>query len=44
MLHFRLGSLDDTPGIKPTYHVFAGSKADWEEITDKLPQFLESPP
>lgn len=33
-----LGTLDDDPGIRPSYHIFAGSKAPWFEITDNLPQ------
>ena len=32
------GSLDDDPGIRPSSHVFVGSKAPWHEITDSLPQ------
>ena len=33
-----LGPLDVDPGVRPTEHIFVGSKADWHEITDKLPQ------
>jgi hypothetical protein len=40
-LHVALGSLVDTPGIRPTKHIFVGSKAPWFEITDDLPQFDE---
>lgn len=43
MIHLRLGSLDDNPSIKPAYHVFVGSKADWEKIIDDLPQFEATP-
>jgi hypothetical protein len=32
------GSLDDDPGMRPEMHIFVGSKADWHEITDDLPQ------
>ena len=32
------GTLDDDPGIRPSAHVFVGSKAPWYEITDALPQ------
>lgn len=35
----RFGSLDDDPGIRPQRHTFVGSKAEWESITDDLPQF-----
>jgi hypothetical protein len=40
-LHVALGSLVDAPGIRPTHHIFVGSKAPWFEITDDLPQFDE---
>ena len=37
------GSLDTDPGMRPTAHIFVGSKADWFDITDDLPQFAEMP-
>jgi hypothetical protein len=37
-VHVALGSLVDAPGIRPTQHIFVGSKAPWFEITDDLPQ------
>lgn len=37
-VHVALGSLADEPGIRPTEHIFVGSKAPWFEITDELPQ------
>jgi hypothetical protein len=40
-VHVALGSLVDAPGIRPTKHIFVGSKAPWFEITDDLPQFEE---
>ena len=40
-LHVALGSLADAPAIRPTEHIFAGSKAPWFEITDDLPQHEE---
>jgi len=36
-----MGSLLDAPSIRPTSHIFVGSKAPWFEITDDLPQFEE---
>src|ERR671918_606346 len=36
-----LDSLLDPPTIRPTPHIFVGSKAQWFEITDDLPQFEE---
>jgi hypothetical protein len=40
-VHVTLGTLDDTPAIRPTAHIFVGSKAAWYSITDQLPQFDE---
>jgi hypothetical protein len=40
-VHVALGTLADAPGIRPTKHIFVGSKAPWYEITDDLPQFEE---
>jgi hypothetical protein len=38
-VHVTLGTLVDTPTIRPTAHIFVGSKAPWYTITDGLPQF-----
>jgi hypothetical protein len=43
-LGLPMGTLDDDPGIRPSCHVFVGSKAPWFEITDRLVQFAEFPP
>jgi hypothetical protein len=40
-VHVALGSLVDAPTLRPTHHIFVGSKAPWCEITDDLPQFDE---
>jgi hypothetical protein len=40
-VHVAMGSLVDAPSIRPTEHIFVGSKAAWFEITDELPQFDE---
>lgn len=37
-VHVALGSLVDASSIRPTKHIFVGSKAEWFEITDDLPQ------
>jgi hypothetical protein len=37
------GTLTDEPALKPTAHIFVGSKACWYEILDGLPQYAESP-
>jgi hypothetical protein len=40
-VHVAMGSLEDNPSIRPTEHIFVGSKAPWFEITDDLPQSEE---
>jgi hypothetical protein len=40
-VHVPLGVLEDNPGIRPTHHIYVGSKAPWFEITDGLPQYDE---
>jgi hypothetical protein len=40
-VHVGMGSLIDAPSIRPEAHIFVGSKAEWHEITDDLPQFHE---
>jgi len=37
------GSLIDAPTLRPTAHMYVGSKAPWYEILDDLPQYDESP-
>ena len=38
-VHVALGTLADTPSIRPREHIFVGSKAPWFTITDDLPQY-----
>ena len=40
-VHVAMGTLVDEPSIRPTAHIFVGSKAPWFEITDDLPQYQE---
>jgi hypothetical protein len=40
-VHVAMGSLIDPPSIRPTAHIFVGSKAPWFEIADDVPQFEE---
>jgi len=40
-VHVTLGTLLDTPSIRPSAHIFVGSKAPWYTITDQLPQHEE---
>ncbi len=42
-VHVALGTLIDPPTIRPSAHIFVGSKAAWHEITDSLPQYQEFP-
>ena len=42
-VHVPMGTLVDDPTIRPTRHIFVGSKASWFTITDDLPQFDELP-
>ena len=41
--HVAMGTLRDDPTIRPSMHIFVGSKAPWFEITDNLPQHAELP-
>ena len=47
-VHVSMGSLTDDPTIRPTEHIFVGSKAPWYTIEDDLPQYeghvFEGPP
>lgn len=40
-VHVAMGTLVDEPSIRPTSHIFVGSKAPWFTITDELPQYEE---
>jgi hypothetical protein len=40
-VHVAMGTLVDAPTIRPTAHIFVGSKAPWFTITDDLPQYDE---
>ena len=36
----RLGALDGVPGIRPQYHSFTESRAEWDELSDDgLPRY-----
>jgi hypothetical protein len=37
--HVAMGTLVDEPWIRPSAHIFVGSKAPWFSITDDLPQY-----
>lgn len=38
-VHVAMGTLVDSPTIRPIHHIFVGSKAPWHDITDGLPQY-----
>jgi hypothetical protein len=38
-VHIPMGTLIDPPSMKPSMHIFVGSKAPWYEILDDLPRF-----
>ncbi len=38
-VHVAMGTLVDEPSMRPTAHIFVGSKAAWFTITDDLPQY-----
>ena len=40
-VHVTLGTLVDPPSIRPSAHIFVGSKAPWYTITDDLPRHDE---
>ena len=39
----RIGTLDTPVDIRVSAHIFVGSKAEWDEILDDLPQHEERP-
>jgi hypothetical protein len=41
--HVAMGTLRDAPSIRPSFHMFVGSKAPWYEITDGLPRYEAMP-
>lgn len=43
-VHVAMGTLVDAPTIRPTHHIFVGSKAPWFTIADDLPQYEEFAP
>ena len=38
-----LATLDNDPGVRPSYHLYVSEKPGWFEITDGLPQYPELP-
>jgi len=42
-VHVTYGSLMDAPSLRPSAHIYVGSKAPWDSIGDDLPQYDELP-
>jgi len=40
-VHVTLGTLSEAPTLRPSAHIFVGSRASWEVIGDALPQHNE---
>jgi hypothetical protein len=38
-VHVAMGTLVDDPTIRPSHHIFVGSKAPWFTIADDLPRY-----
>ena len=41
IVRIRLGTIEDDISERPQAHIFVGSKANWEVISDDLPQYDE---
>lgn len=41
LTHIQYGTLDEAPSLLPQVHLYVGSKAPWDIICDKLPQYIE---
>lgn len=39
-IHFYLAALEDSSGLAPTFHVFAGEMVPWVELADHLPKYV----
>jgi hypothetical protein len=44
VVRLRVGTLDSRIEGKPTAHIYAASKAEWDEIHDDLPQYAAQEP
>lgn len=43
VVRIRLGTIESDIKERPECHIFVGSKANWDRITDDLPQYDEFP-
>src|SRR5919198_3308119 len=44
VVRLRIGTLDSKIAVKPGAHIYVGSKAEWFDILDDLPQHAELEP
>lgn len=44
VIRVRLGTIESDINESPEAHIFVSSKANWEEISDNLPQYDKSVP
>lgn len=42
MIYVMLGTLHGSPSLKPQWHIYTGSKVDWYQIGDDLPQYADA--
>lgn len=40
-VEFSLGSLDTDISLRPDAHIYVGSKANWVELHDELPKYVD---
>ena len=43
VMRLRIGTLSTPLTARPSAHIFATSKAEWEEICDDIPQYETRP-
>ena len=43
MIFVMLGTLVESPSLKPQWHIYTDSKLDWYQICDDLPQYANAP-
>jgi hypothetical protein len=43
LIRLRIGTLDTPISARPAFHIYVGSKAEWDEIHDDLPQHADRP-
>tara|TARA_R110000764_G_scaffold156109_1_gene244061 strand:+ start:278 stop:691 length:414 start_codon:yes stop_codon:yes gene_type:complete len=43
-IRLRAGSLDEAPDVRPAFHAYTASAANWWQIHDDLPQYAQAAP